>query len=275
MLLLLMPLLLVVVAGDDITAATVNPPLVGTLLWDWPSLLANRRLIAHHDSGAAQQSRAVARAVGALLSVANASAGELELIKFRTLTCSHTCVLFCLLTIRADNPHPISPGLCVVEPRVEYAGHNLDPAKRGACTDTGGGLAAASAGACCDLCLHQGESACPFWTFYPAAGRAHSDNSSGSRDGRCCFKFSNAGRRNATAESGVVSGRGMAPASVRGPWSVMNKSAVAGSGDKHDYLQYAGYYWPCNVNCSVGAQGVPPGPDGCSRFCDANNNFCT
>ena len=96
MLLLLMPLLLVVVAGDDITAATVNPPLVGTLLWDWPSLLANRRLIAHHhDSGAAaQQSRAVARAVGALLSVANASAGELELIKFRTLTCSHTCVLF-------------------------------------------------------------------------------------------------------------------------------------------------------------------------------------
>ena len=54
----------------------------------------------------------------------------------------------------------------------------------------------------------------------------------------------------------------------------MNKSAVAGSGDKHDYLQYAGYYWPCNVSCTAGAPGVPPGPDGCSRFCDANNNHC-
>ena len=35
----------------------------------------------------------------------------------------------------------------------------------------------------------------------------------------------------------------------------------------------AAYYWPCNVNCTPGAAGIPPG-DNCSRFCDANNNFC-
>jgi hypothetical protein len=33
----------------------------------------------------------------------------------------------------------------------------------------------------------------------------------------------------------------------QGPWSVMNKSIVPPSGDKHDYLSWSPYYWP---NCS-------------------------
>lgn len=32
-----------------------------------------------------------------------------------------------------------------------------------------------------------------------------------------------------------------------GPWSVMNKTVMPPSGDKHDYLSYRPYYWP---NCS-------------------------
>src|SRR6187401_3332110 len=30
----------------------------------------------------------------------------------------------------------------------------------------------------------------------------------------------------------------------RGPYSVINKNEVAPSGDKHDYLSYARYWWP-------------------------------
>ena len=157
-----------------------------------------------------------------------------------------------------------SAGLCVVEESTEYSGHNLEPWQRGSCTDTGGGLTAESAAACCELCRAEGPASCQLWTFYPATAT--------SAPGRCCFKYSDAGRRDNSA--GIVSGRGFQPVSVTGPFSVMNKRAVAQSGDKHDYLQYAAYYWPCNVNCTPGKPGVPPGPGGCSRFCDANNNFC-
>ena len=203
-----------------------------TLLWDGRLLAANRE--------AAPRPPALERAVGALLAVANASAG-----------------------------------LCVVEEAVEFAGHNLEPSQRGACTDTGGGLPAESAAACCDLCRAEGPNGCKLWTFYPAAiasGDTPAEVKAEAETGRCCFKFSDAARR--ASSRGIVSGHGLQAPSVTGPWSVMNKSAVAQSGDKHDYLQYAAYYWPCNVNCTPGSAGVPPGPDGCSRFCDANNNFC-
>src|SRR5262249_147611 len=33
-------------------------------------------------------------------------------------------------------------------------------------------------------------------------------------------------------------------ATKRGPYSVMDKKEVAPSGDKHDYLSYARYWWP-------------------------------
>ena len=36
-----------------------------------------------------------------------------------------------------------------------------------------------------------------------------------------------------------------------GPWSVMNKSLVAASGDKHDYFSTAKYCWPCNTECNA------------------------
>ena len=36
-----------------------------------------------------------------------------------------------------------------------------------------------------------------------------------------------------------------------GPWSVMNKSMVASSGDKHDYFSTAKYCWPCNYPCNA------------------------
>ena len=44
----------------------------------------------------------------------------------------------------------------------------------------------------------------------------------------------------------------------------MNKSAVAPSGDKHDFLVYASYYWPCNAVC--GEDAPPPPGDHCERF---------
>lgn len=116
-----------------------------------------------------------------------------------------------------------SAGLCVVEPGVEYGGHDLEPSRHGACTDTGGGLPAASAESCCELCQ---ESGCHLWSF---------TRINATLGGKCCFKYSDAGRRNS---SSAVSGRGRAPPSILGPWSVMDKSAVATSGDPHDYLQY-------------------------------------
>jgi hypothetical protein len=36
-----------------------------------------------------------------------------------------------------------------------------------------------------------------------------------------------------------------------GPWSVMNKTMVASSGDKHDYFSTAKYCWPCNYPCNA------------------------
>ena len=38
---------------------------------------------------------------------------------------------------------------------------------------------------------------------------------------------------------------------ARGPYSVMDKKEVGPSGDKHDYLSYARYWWP-NPNTSDG-----------------------
>jgi hypothetical protein len=36
-----------------------------------------------------------------------------------------------------------------------------------------------------------------------------------------------------------------------GPWSVMNKSMVGASGDKHDYFSTAKYCWPCDYPCNA------------------------
>ena len=36
-----------------------------------------------------------------------------------------------------------------------------------------------------------------------------------------------------------------------GPWSVMNKTLVGASGDKHDYFSTAKYCWPCNTVCNA------------------------
>jgi hypothetical protein len=48
-------------------------------------------------------------------------------------------------------------------------------------------------------------------------------------------------------------------------YSVMNKTSVAPSGDKHDFLVYASYYWPCNAICGKDA----PPPNGlCPDFCN-------
>ena len=56
----------------------------------------------------------------------------------------------------------------------------------------------------------------------------------------------------------------------RGPWSVMTKSIVAASGDKHDYLTIGSYWWNCTApcdaklfaNCSLWSHSDlgPPGP---------------
>ena len=59
-------------------------------------------------------------------------------------------------------------------------------------------------------------------------------------------------------------------------YSVMNKSSTAPSGDKHDFLVYASYYWPCNAVCGVDAP--PPPGDHCERFftniCRAQGDHC-
>eukprot|EP00937_MAST-01D_sp_MAST-1D-sp2_P005309 g5309.t1 len=65
---------------------------------------------------------------------------------------------------------------------------------------------------------------------------------------------------------------------VRGPWTVMNKSMVAASGDKHDYLSIGSYWWNCTApcdaalfaNCSLWAHSDlgPPGPP----FADCNKS---
>lgn len=36
-----------------------------------------------------------------------------------------------------------------------------------------------------------------------------------------------------------------------GPWSVMNKTMLPPSGDKHDYFSTAKYCWPCNYPCNA------------------------
>lgn len=50
-----------------------------------------------------------------------------------------------------------------------------------------------------------------------------------------------------------------------GPFSVMNKSTMPVSGDKHDFLCISAYYWPCNARCGIDA----PPPEGatCATFC--------
>ena len=50
-----------------------------------------------------------------------------------------------------------------------------------------------------------------------------------------------------------------------GPFSVMNKSFAAPSGDKHDFICISSYYWPCSARCGVDA----PAPKGasCATFC--------
>lgn len=59
-------------------------------------------------------------------------------------------------------------------------------------------------------------------------------------------------------------------------YSVMNKTSVAPSGDKHDFLVYASYYWPCNAVCGVDAP--PPPGDHCERFfenaCRSQGDHC-
>lgn len=54
-----------------------------------------------------------------------------------------------------------------------------------------------------------------------------------------------------------------------GPFSVMNKSIVPASGNKHDFICISAYYWPCNARCGVDA----PAPKGstCATFCNKNS----
>eukprot|EP01113_Clastostelium_recurvatum_P037442 TRINITY_DN5474_c0_g1_i3.p1 TRINITY_DN5474_c0_g1~~TRINITY_DN5474_c0_g1_i3.p1 ORF type:complete len:288 (+),score=26.62 TRINITY_DN5474_c0_g1_i3:24-866(+) len=47
----------------------------------------------------------------------------------------------------------------------------------------------------------------------------------------------------------------------QGPWNVMQKNFTAPSGNKHDYLSYGTYWWPCNWNWT---QGQPIPPPGCN-----------
>jgi hypothetical protein len=49
-----------------------------------------------------------------------------------------------------------------------------------------------------------------------------------------------------------------------GPWSVMQKTVMPPSGDKHDYVSLDKYYWPCNmvvVNCTDNGFYSPPNCD--------------
>lgn len=57
-----------------------------------------------------------------------------------------------------------------------------------------------------------------------------------------------------------------------GPFSVLNKTEVAASGDKHDFYCGATYFWPCNVNCeeSVNYQGEP---FNCSDWANVPNDM--
>jgi hypothetical protein len=59
-------------------------------------------------------------------------------------------------------------------------------------------------------------------------------------------------------------------------YSVMNKSSIPPSGDKHDFLVYASYYWPCNAVC--GKDAPPPPGDHCERFfenaCRSQGDHC-
>lgn len=68
--------------------------------------------------------------------------------------------------------------------------------------------------------------------------------------------------------------RGLA---VHGPYSVMNKSVMPPSGNKHDYISLDEYYWPCTCsstspldppNCTVSLSSPAPGSKPPPRPCD-------
>jgi len=44
---------------------------------------------------------------------------------------------------------------------------------------------------------------------------------------------------------------------VQGPWTVMSKDRIPPSGDKHDYLSLAPYYWPSQPKTPDNPQGCP------------------
>jgi hypothetical protein len=44
---------------------------------------------------------------------------------------------------------------------------------------------------------------------------------------------------------------------TKGPWSVMDKTQVPPSGDRHDYLSLAPYYWPTQPQTPANPQGCP------------------